>query len=304
MGASALRLARAFAVAGAACGVALAVEVPYLTGRVNDYAGMVPAEARGRIESKLADLEKATTAQVAVLTVPSLDGEPLEDFSMKVAEAWKLGQKGRDNGVLLLSAKQDRKMRLEVGYGLEESLTDATCRRILDGSVRPHFRAGDYGGGIEAGVDAVIATIEGKAVPEPPPGPMEISRAVGWPARLLGVAIFTVVVGMFSLIAVVGPAVPGWFLYVFLLPFWLAFPSALVHPLAGPVLAGGWLLALPVLRVLLHRSGAGRSFLTRHPGLVGFAASGGRGRGGSWGSSSGFSGGGGGFGGGGASGGW
>ena len=305
MRAASVRLVASLAIAGAVATGALAIEVPYLTGRVNDYAAMIPPTTRERIESKLVGAEKATTAQIAVLTVASLDGEPLEDFSIKVAETWKLGRKGKDNGALLLIAKDDRKMRLEVGYGLEGTLTDAVCRRILDGVVRPRFRAGDYGGGVEAGVDAVIAALEGKEIPESAPGLLAAAPGIPWYVRLAGLSVFAVVIGIFSLIAIVGPAVPGWFLYVFLVPFYAAFPSVLIHPKAGAVLAAGWLLALPAARLLLHRSGAGRSFLSRHPGLVTLAASGGRGRGGgSWGGSSGFSGGGGSFGGGGASSGW
>ncbi len=305
MGAASVRLVAALTITGALATGAAAIEVPYLSGRVNDAAAMIPPATRDRIESKLAELEKGTTAQLAVLTVASLDGEPLEDFSIKVAETWKLGRKGKDNGALLLIAKDDRKMRIEVGYGLEETLTDAMCRRILDGVVRPRFRAGDYGGGVEAGVDAVIAAIEGKEIPEPASGLLATAPGIPWYVRLIGLSVFAVVIGLFSLIAIVGPAVPGWFLYLFLVPFYAVFPSVLIHPKAGAVLAGGWLLALPVARLLLHRSGGGRSFLSRHPGLVALAASGGRGRGGgSWGGSSGFSGGGGSFGGGGASSGW
>jgi uncharacterized protein len=303
MRAACVRLVASLAIAGAVATGALAIEVPYLTGRVNDYAAMIPPATRDRIESKLAEVEKATTAQIAVLTVASLDGEPLEDFSIKVAETWKLGRKGKDNGALLLIAKDDRKMRLEVGYGLEGTLTDAVCRRILDGVVRPRFRAGDYGGGVEAGADAVIAALEGTEIPEPAPGLLAAAPGIPWYVRLAGLSVFAVVIGIFSLIAIVGPAVPGWFLYVFLVPFYAAFPSVLIHPVAGAVLTAGWLLALPAARFFLHRSGSGRSFLSRHAGLVTLAASGGRG-GGSWGGSSGFSGGGGSFGGGGASSGW
>jgi uncharacterized protein len=282
--------------------VAAAIEVPYLTGRVNDYAGMMSQEARDRVERKLEAYEKETATQIAVLTLESLDGESLEDFSVKVAETWKLGQKGKDNGVLLLIAKGDRKMRLEVGYGLEGTLTDALSRRILDGVVRPRFRAGDYAGGVESGVDAVIAALGGKAIPEAPEGLAAAGRDVPWFVRLAGLSVFVVVIGVFSLIAILSPGFPGWFLYVFLIPFYAAFPTVLIHPMAGALLTSCWLVGLPVARIFLHRSGAGKSFLSRHPGLVSFAASGGRGHGGS--GSSGFSGGGGSFGGGGASSGW
>jgi uncharacterized protein len=265
---------------------------------------MVPGGGRERIERKLEQFEKETTTQIAVLTVPSLEGESLEDFSMRVAKTWKLGQKGKDNGVLLLIARDDRKMRLEVGYGLEGTLTDALCRRILDGAIRPRLRGGDYGGGVESGADAVIAALSGQAIPEAPSGLMSGAPALPWPARLAGLSVFTVVVGVFSLLAALGPGALGWFLYVFLIPFYAAFPSALIHPRAGALLVPCWLIGLPIARNFLHRSDAGKSFLARHPGLVAFAASGGRGHGGGFHGSGAFSGGGGSFGGGGASSSW
>ncbi|HQT96131.1 MAG TPA: TPM domain-containing protein, partial [Thermoanaerobaculaceae bacterium] len=99
--------------------LAAAVEVPFLSGHVNDTAAMIPAGVREQIETKLAAFEKTTGAQVVVLTVPSLNGEPIEDYSIKVAQTWKLGRKGVDDGVLFLVARDDRRMRIEVGYGLE-----------------------------------------------------------------------------------------------------------------------------------------------------------------------------------------
>jgi uncharacterized protein len=301
----ATRLLSALVALGALASGAAAIEVPYLTGRVNDYAGMIPEEARERIERRLERYEKETTNQVAVLTVQSLEGESIEDFSMKVAGTWKLGRKAKDNGVLLLIARDDRKMRLEVGYGLEGTLTDALCRRILDGVVRPRLKGGDYGGGVESGVDAVIAALGGQAIPEAPSGLMARAPAVPWFVRLAGLSVFVVVIGLFSLLAVLGPGFFGWFLYLFLVPFYAAFPSVLIHPKVGALLTSCWLLGLPIARIFLHRSDAGKSFLVRHPGLVAFAASGVRGHGGGGrGGSSGFSGGGGSFGGGGASSGW
>ncbi|HET9208994.1 MAG TPA: TPM domain-containing protein, partial [Thermoanaerobaculia bacterium] len=114
---------------------AQAREVPYLSGRVVDEAAMIPADARQRIEQKLAAFEQRTGGQVAVLTIESLQGDPLEDFSLRVVETWKLGKSGKDNGVLFLVSEQDRQMRIEVGYGLEPELTDAESGRILDNVV-------------------------------------------------------------------------------------------------------------------------------------------------------------------------
>jgi len=281
-----------------------AKEVPFLSGRVNDTAGMIPAEARTRIEGALAELEKQTGAQVAVLTVESLDGEPLEDYSHQVAETWKLGRKGVDDGILLLIAKGDRKMRIEVGYGLEPKLTDLQCKRILDGVVRPAFRDGDFGAGVEAGVDAIIATIEGKemTVPRPASGAKSVSDLPVLP-RLIATLVFVVVIGLFSALALLGKGCQSWFLYVFLMPFYAVFPFALWGTVAA-LLIPAWIIGFPVAKFWLGKTTGGKSFLAAHPGLVSFAASGGHsGSGGGW-SSGGFSGGGGSFGGGGASSSW
>jgi len=279
-------------------------DVPYLSGRVNDTAGMIPAETRDRLEGKLGAFEKQTGAQVAVLTIDTLGGEVLEDYSLKVAQTWKLGRKGVDDGVLLLVAKGDRKMRIEVGYGLESKLTDAQCRRILDNVVRPEFRNGDFGRGVETGVDAIIGTIQGKDVipTHAPAGGMRASE-VPLGAKVIGSVVFTIVIGVFSILALMSKGCQSWFLYVFLMPFYAAFPLALWGALGG-LLIPTWVIGFPIAKYWLRKTPGGKSFLKAHPGLVAFATSGGRsGSGHSW-SSGGFSGGGGSFGGGGASGGW
>jgi uncharacterized protein len=141
--------------------------VPFLSGRVVDEAAMIPADARRRIEDKLAAFEQRTGDQVVVLTVDSLDGEPIEDYSVRVAQTWKLGQKGKDNGVLLVVAKQDRKIRVDVGYGLEPTLTDLETGRIID-LMRPDFQKGDFGAGIEHGTEAILTALDGGEVPAQP----------------------------------------------------------------------------------------------------------------------------------------
>jgi uncharacterized protein len=141
---------------------ATAKDIPPLTGRIVDQANLLTADQKQRIEAKLAAFEKETTDQVAVLTLDSLDGEAIEDYANKVGRAWALGQKGKDNGVLLLVAKQDRKMRIEVGYGLEGALPDALAHRIQEEEILPRFRNGDYAGGIEAGMTAIMAAIKGE----------------------------------------------------------------------------------------------------------------------------------------------
>jgi uncharacterized protein len=281
--------------------------VPVLTGRVNDQADIVPAPARERIESKLRELERRTGAQVAVLTVATLEGDSVEDYAVRVFQAWKLGRQGVNDGVLFVVAQQERRMRIEVGYGLEDRLTDARSRQILDDIVRSHFRAGDFGAGIEAGIDAIGAVIEG--TPLPPPR-RDRTRQFGSVVGLLFFAgMFLVVIGTFSVVALLTPGGAGWFLYLFLTPFYGIFPSVLFPPYGGVIAAGAWLTLFPILRSALHSPG-GTKFRKRHGWVMAPAAGGSGGRWTSGGSSGGgssgggFSGGGGSSGGGGASSSW
>ena len=143
-----------------------ALDVPPLRGRVNDYAGVMKPEQIQSIESQLAQLERDTGHQVAVLTVPTLDGEDIEGFSIRVAENWKIGKKGFDDGVILVVAVKDRKLRLEVGYGVEGILPDAIAKRITADYIVPHFRSQDYSGGIIAGIDAAQKLLRKEPLPE------------------------------------------------------------------------------------------------------------------------------------------
>lgn len=281
-----------------------ALEVPFLSGRVNDLAELLGDAEEQRLTARLAQLERATGAQVVVLTIPSLEGENLEEFSHRVASTWQLGQKGQDNGVLFLIAKNDRKMRLEVGYGLEATLTDVTARRILDNVVRSRFRSGDFPGGIEAGVEALAKVLETGQLPKEKPVPSRGSGKVpGVGFTLLFLGVFLLVVGTFSFIAIFFTGFQSWFLYLLLLPFWTVFPLIL-HPVAGLTAGLGWLFLFPILKRLLHHSRWGKAFQRSHSKL--FTVFGDRGSrfssfslGGG-----GFSGGGGSFGGGGASSSW
>ncbi len=146
--------------------LASALDVPPLRGRVNDYAGVLGQDQARSLESQLAQFEQETGHQVAVLTVPTLDGEDIEGFSIRVAESWKIGKKGFDNGVILVVAVKDRRLRLEVGYGLEGVLPDAIAKTIISDYVVPRFRAQDYTGGIVTGVDAVLRVIKNEPLPE------------------------------------------------------------------------------------------------------------------------------------------
>jgi uncharacterized protein len=143
-----------------------ALDVPPLRGRVNDYAGVMRRDQAQLLESQLAQLETDTGHQVAVLTIPTLEGEDIEGFSIRVAESWKLGKKGFDNGAILVVAVKDRRLRLEVGYGLEGVLPDAIAKRITSDYIVPRFRQQDYGGGIVAGISAVEKVIRQEPLPE------------------------------------------------------------------------------------------------------------------------------------------
>lgn len=282
--------------------LAAALDVPALQGRVNDRANLILPDARQRIEQKLAGLEQRTGAQVAVLTVPSLEGDSLEDFSLRVAEAWKLGQAEQDNGALLLVAQQDRKMRIEVGYGLEPVLTDLETSLIQRDYIIPRFRSGDFGGGIEAGVDAIVQAVEGEVPPAPEPAQPVGNPGRGGGGNFLGFLLMALFfLGPFSLNAARSGS---WLVYLFLLPFYF-FLGSMVSLWVGLLAAGAWLIAFPILRMLFprragRRGGGGGWFIG--PGFGGGSWGGGS-RGG-WGGGGGFSGGGGSFGGGGSSSSW
>jgi len=143
-----------------------AAAVPALRGRVNDYAQILTPEQSNALDAQLARLEQDTGHQVAVLTLPSLDGEDIEGFSIRVAENWKIGKKGFDNGVILIVAVNDRKLRLEVGYGLEGILPDLTANRIIRDYIVPLFRSGDFAAGIISGINAVEKVIRKEPLPE------------------------------------------------------------------------------------------------------------------------------------------
>lgn len=278
---------------------AAAKEIPPLTGRVVDLANLIPADERQRLDEKLAAFERETGDQVAVLTVDSLEGEDIEGYANKVARAWALGQKGKDTGALLLVARQDRKMRIEVGYGLEPVLTDLQTKVIQEEVIIPYFKKDDYGGGIEAGVDAILATVQGKPFqPAPQPQPEQSGDSGGGGG--FGFLIFALfALGPFLLNAIRSGS---WVVYVIFLPV-IFFLGSLLTVTFGLILAGVWLVLFPILRLILPRTprtgrrGGGGWFIG--PGL------GGGGRGG-WGGGGGggFSGGGGSFGGGGSSSSW
>ena len=143
------------------------VAVPALTARVTDLTGTLSGETINRIEAKLANFEAKKGSQIAVLIVPSTAPEEIEQFGIRVEDAWKLGRKGVDDGAYLIVAKNDRRVRIEVGYGLEGALSDAVANRIVDETITPRFKQGDFDGGVEAGVDQMISVVNGEPLPEP-----------------------------------------------------------------------------------------------------------------------------------------
>lgn len=286
----------AWIVALSLAAVATGLEVPYLSGRVNDQAAMLSDAFKQQLEERLRVLEEETGAQVAVLTISSLEGDPIEDYSIRVVQTWKLGREGVDDGVLLLIARDDRRMRIEVGYGLEGALTDAQAGRIIDSLMTPRFREGDFEGGVGAAVDAISAAVRGEALELPEP---RSDRAVPDFATF----VFFFIFGLpFINAALASRGVAGWVLYLFLAPFFLALPAAMFGLRVGVIAVLAWLIGFPLLRMIWPKASSRKTGSRGGGGFWGPFIGGGGGGGGF--SGGGFSGGGGSFGGGGASGGW
>lgn len=147
--------------------VAAGADIPPLKARVTDSTGTLSAQNIARLEQKLAAFEQEKGVQVAVLMVPTVEPESIEQYAVRVFEQWKLGRKRIDDGVLLVIAKNDRKLRIEVGYGLEGALNDATAKRIISDDIVPHFKHGDFAAGIDAGVSRILRVAGGEALPPP-----------------------------------------------------------------------------------------------------------------------------------------
>jgi len=285
-------------IALAVTSAAAALEVPPLQGRVNDYAEMLSKSTVRQLDAVLADLERTDSTQIVVLTVPSLQGDSLEDFSIRVAEAWKIGRQEFDNGAILLIARDDRKIRIEVGYGLEGSLTDLTAGRIIRNVMVPRFRQGEFDQGVIDGVNAVVGVVRGEYSPPPQARRPAQSRDRFAPLFFSAVFFLSMVNVLGRLRRGIGAAAGGVlapilgaiFLNLGLLSILLLVPIG--------ALAGLFFGALGGPLSFGHGVGARGRF------GGGFYWGGGRRGGFSSGGFGGFSGGGGGFGGGGASGGW
>ena len=271
-----------------------ALEVPALQGRVNDYADMLSPATKRQIDRTLQDLEASDGTQIVVLTVPSLEGDNLEDFSIRVAEQWRVGQKGLDNGAILLIAKADRKLRIEVGYGLEGRLTDLLAGRIIANVIVPRFKNGQIDQGVIEGVQAMVAVVKGEFSAADAPTHHRGSEGhtgnglfglmlalfflnvLGRLRRSLGAVAGAVIV------PIIGTAIFGFSLLLLI----ILIPVGIVIGLLAGVMGG---------TLVFGSSGYRGGFWTGGGGGFGGGMGGGFG---------GFSGGGGGFGGGGASGGW
>jgi uncharacterized protein len=271
------------------CQIAWGLDIPRLKGRVNDYSGTLSAAEIIKLEAKLKAFEDSTSNQIVILLMESLDGEDLEDFSMEVAENWKIGQKGKDNGVILLFFMEEKKDRIEVGYGLESVLTDATCTWILDEEVEPLCKEKKYCDAINVAIDKIILSTTGEYQKQIAPA-MEQKRksqiafivfvALAFLAGVLGYAHWTVS----GITGGIGSPIL-WFLVFGALSI-----SAFLITLIVGILGG--LLAHIIMSGIFGGGVTGSDF---GDGII--FSGGGDGGGG-------FSGGGGGFGGGGASGGW
>ena len=279
-----IALAALLLLAGAV-GAEVAIPPP---ARVTDLTGTLPAARQQALRDQLEAFEKRKGSQVAVLLVPTTQPEVIEQYALRVAEQWKVGRKGIDDGALLVVAKDDRALRIEVGYGLEGALNDATAKRIIDEIVVPKFRDGDFAGGVEAGVDRILAVIDGEPLPAKAAkksvgnfgGNLESLFIVGFILVVVIGGVLRSIVGKVPAATLVGGAA-----------------GVIAWLIVGAMFAG---LAVAVIAFVFTLASGSMPMGGRRGGMGGFPGGwgGGGGGGGSWG------GGGGGFGGGGASGRW
>ena len=269
-----------------------ALTVPALKGRVNDYAHILSPATISQLENALKYFEQQESTQIVVLTVPTLEGDSMEDFSIRVAGSWKIGQKKIDSGAILLIAKQEKKLRIEVGYGLEGKLTDLVSGRIIHDIIVPSFKEGNFDQGIINGVTAMMEAVKGEFSAKNAPPPRKTPNQNDLAGMIVPLVIFFVFLGNFLhqnrlAAAAVGAVCCPLFGLFFLGFSWIALLILVVVGLFGGLIAS----------TMLSGGGHGGGFFLG-PGFGGF------GGGSSGDDSGGFSGGGGDFGGGGASGDW
>jgi uncharacterized protein len=269
------------------------VAVPPLTGRVVDQTGTLSSSDIASLDQTLRAFEARKGSQIAVLIVPTTQPETIEQFSIRVAEAWKIGRKKIDDGAILVVAKDDRKLRIEVGYGLEGALTDVTTKRIIDEVITPKFRSGDFAGGISDGADRIIHVADGELLPAPA-RPRQDSGFLDHidPFNPFLIVAMIVIGGIFRglLGRLFGSIATGGLVAAL---FWFAAASLALSTISGII---AFLITM-FSDAMTSSAGTGRG-----GGWVGGGYAGGGYSGGS--SGGGFSGGGGNFGGGGASGSW
>lgn len=278
-----------FAISG------LALEVPDLKSRVNDYADMLSPETKSILETKLKELEKSDSTQLAILTIPSLEGDAIENFSIRVAEKWKIGQKKLDNGAILLISKNDRKIRIEVGYGLEGKLTDLISARIIRDVIAPNFKKGNFDQGVLDAIDAITSVVKGEFTAKDAQGKKEDSEGF-FSKNIVYILIFVIFfLGAAGAIKRILAGILGG--VIFPVAGLIALPFTLWLLLLIPA---GFLAGMLITTILsgIGRDGGGGFFGGGfHGGSGGFSSGGDS-------SFGGFDGGGGSFGGGGASGDW
>ena len=250
-------------LAGATVTVAVAADVPLLSGRVVDNAELLSPAARERISAALKAHEDKTTNQIAVLTLATLGDDNVEQYAVRVFETWKLGKKDQDNGLLLLIVPKERKIRIEVGRGLEGTLPDVIASRTIRNVIAPQFKANQFDKGVEEGVAAIVKQLEGNASDNPdasaakepgsgtPSGFKQPNLSLG-ERILFGVFIFGII-GLFTVIGVMTPGM-GWFLYFFLIPFWALFPIVVVGFQGAMTILGTYLVGFPAAKLLLPRT--------------------------------------------------
>jgi uncharacterized protein len=281
------------------------VAVPPLSGRVVDQTGTLSSSDISSLTQTLKDFEARKGSQIAVLIVPTTAPEAIEQYSIRVAEAWKIGRKKIDDGAILLVAKDDHKLRIEVGYGLEGALTDVTARRIIDEIITPKFRSGDFAGGISDGVARIIGVVDGEPLPAPEPQASHGSNSDDWisflnplnPFTLFGLYIVSTVMRRL-LGRLIGSVAAGGLIGGLV---WYLLGSITFAAILGTILSVITFFADNILAASQNAS--------RQSGRGGGWSGGSSSGGGGWSSGSssgggGFSGGGGSFGGGGASGSW
>lgn len=233
--------------------------LPELWGlHIHDEAGVLSQPVIDQLENQLKVYGDSTSNQIAILIIPSLDGEVLEEYSLKVSEKWKLGQAKKDNGVLLLIAIDDHKMRIEVGQGLEGVLTDAICNRIIRNEMAPAFRQNNYTLGVQSAIDSIIKAIGGEYIADDTDAAGDGAQPLGLVEKIIFSIFIYGVLGIFAFIGVIIPDKAGWFVYFFLIPFYASFPLIALGVTYGLIGLGGYLVLFPLVRLLLPKTAVGK----------------------------------------------